>query len=152
MAFSGLASTLPEPPVVKTRTSQQQAELKEWVLGIKRIAKDAVVKADEAQKEAEISQGALAEANSHADTLQTQINEQTVLLNSAIIEKKKAVAHDEATTKENNFLKTILGFQAAAIALLICLWLKVPQLSIPYGIAATVLIPIAVFFAVKHIL
>lgn len=147
------------PPGAKIRTAQQDAELKDWIIGIQKNAKDATDLADKAEKDAAESRtnlqkagGSLKAAQSNADTLQAAIDAQTKQMNQAIADKEKAVAKEAKTAKENSFLKTILGLEAAAVTALLCLWLKVPNLSPPWGLATTIAAPVIVFGLIKVIL
>jgi len=141
------------------RTAKQEADLRDYILGIQRIAQEAIQKAKDAESEAADSRGelesidrALTEANRNTEILQGAINEQANALNSAITERDKARAHDEKTTRQNNTLKNILGAEAAAIAVLLLLWLGVPSLAPPWGLVATIAAPGIVFGLVKLIL
>lgn len=143
----------------KFRTAQQDAELKQWIIGIQDLARVAQDNADKAETEAVASRGALTKAteeltgaNLQADKLQTQINLQTANLNQAIDDKNKAVALEQAVIKKNKFLETILAVEAAALAVFILLWLGVPNMAAPWGLVATVASPVVVFGLTKLIL
>jgi hypothetical protein len=138
-------------PGSKVRTAQQDAELKEWIIGIQKLAQDAQKDAENAEREAALSRSELVAATENADTLQQAINAQGKQLNQALTEKKKAQEEVVKLTKKNNFLENILGIEAALIAILACLWLRVPSMG-TYGLIATVAAPIVIFSLVKLIL
>jgi len=146
-------------PGSKIRSPEDDAKLKDWITGILKEAQLAEEKASEAEKEAANSRAhlgtaiaSLKEAMQNSFDLQKAIDAQTKSLNQAIVEKEKAQAHDAKTTKQNNLLKNILGLEAAVIAVLACLYFKVPSLSYPWGIVATIGAAPGAFFLIKLLL
>lgn len=151
---------------VKIRTAQEDAELRDWIIGIQNLARESQEEADRAQEEVNKTKVFLEEANRNLsqssqklDSLQLEIDSQAKALEESIKEKDKAIKdklkaieHDEKTTAKNNFLKNILGIQAGFLGLLVCLWLRVPNLSPPSGLVATVASPLVIWGALKFIL
>lgn len=134
------------------RTKQQDEELKSWIIGVQNQAKQAIQEADIAQKETENTKIALSAATESAISLQKTIDAQTNAYNQALLDKEKLSIENKKLEKKNGFLSNILGFEAAAIVLLILLWLKIPALIPGYGWAIVAAAPIGVFFLVKLIL
>lgn len=160
MAFGGLSEAAPvkAAPVsgVVTRTAQKEAELQDWIKGIQRLAVEAVDSAVAAEKEASDSREALADiearleaAKVKTDGLQKSIDEQADALNQAKLDAAAAKKHDLETTKKNRTLTNIVGLEAALVAIFVCLWLRVPQLSFPWGLIATIAAGPLAFGAVK---
>ncbi len=138
-------------PTTDPKTLEQKIELRKYISGIQKLAKEAKIDADNAEKEAAQTRTELSAANENADVLQKFIDAQASQLNAALAEEKKAKEHDAKVTKQNSFLKLILGLEAALVALFVCLWLRVPSFGI-YGLAATVAAPVIVFGLIKWIL
>ena len=151
-ALAGTVQAAPaasHAPVVRDgmviRTVQQDAELKDWIVGLQgENQRNGELAAQVAAAEATV-RASLKDADIRADALQVQV----CALQS---ERDDAVAEDKKLTLENGRLKTILGIEAAVLALLACLWLRVPSLSPPWGLVATIAAPVIVFGIVKLIL
>ncbi len=143
----------------KIRTPQEDLELRDWIIGIQNISRDAITKADAAEKEAaesrtnlDAAETSLKEALTNADSLQKAINAQTQQLNESIIKNQKLETKVQKLTKKNNLLATLLGLIAAAGTVFLALWLRIPNLSPPWGLVATIGAPVIVFGLIKLIL
>src|SRR5687768_2560385 len=76
------------------RTAQQDAELKDWIIGIQKLAQDAQLKADQAEKDAAEGRAKLDSANAELQSatkntqlVQQAIDAQTKALNQAIVDR-----------------------------------------------------------------
>lgn len=131
----------PDRPLVKDgyvmRTLAQDAALKQWIIGLQ-------TQVDAAQADLKTSQTNFADAQTKAVVLQGEI---TDLANHDARETTLAIK----LAKEVSFLKTIIGIEAAVAAVLLCLWLRVPDLSPPWGLVATVAVGPLAFGVIKLI-
>jgi hypothetical protein len=135
-----------DKPLVKDgmviRTIQQDAELKDWLQGIMRLS-------DENAAEAKAAQNSQAAAAAALGAAQQQVDEKQKEVDQEVKERDNALAAKAKLQHQNAIMSTVIAAEAAVAALFVCLWLKVPELDMPWGIVVTFGAPAVVFGAVK---
>lgn len=141
----GQSSETAHRPIIKDgyvmRTIQQDAELKDWITGAMAENARNAQRADAAQASESKVRAELTKAKQDNSLVQDQI----ILLKKTA---DAAVAHDAETTKENKTLKLWLACIGSVVALLLCLWLRVPDLSPPWGVVVSFGSPVIVFLLI----
>ena len=146
-----------DAPLVKDgmviRTIEQDAELKDWLTGIMKLSD----KNAEEAKAADAAQAkvttALATANQRADTLQTQIDALQKAYNDAVTQLNAALAKIAHILRQNGIMALVIAGEAALLALLIVLKLKLAEVQPPWiGMAIVFGAPIVAFGATEAFL
>lgn len=161
---------LPGTPMAPQRTVQEDAELRDWIEGM--MKENAAGKAETLTLKAD-----LVKADTNIISVQTSlVSTQTDLIGSQkeIIQLGKDIAalkawgieqqlradaaekeRDEAR-KERDKAKAlaerfawIIGIEAFAIVLFLCLWLRLPSLAPPWGLVATCTLPVLALGIIK---
>lgn len=151
-------------PVLKQRTAQQDAELKDWIIGIQRLAQESTERADAAEKENATVRTQSLVVTTQLDSVTQQLTMLQAQIDSVVKERDDALGtiaaqkvqlqqkdiKITAIQKQNAFLRTVIGIALGAVGLLICLWLRIPSMGI-YGVGATIAAPLLIFTLVRFL-
>ena len=139
------ASPAPKPIILDgyaLRTVQEDMELEDWISGIQKVTTQAQQQTKGALASQADTNAAFNAAIDKLDGLQTRID-------ALQKERDNALAAKAKLQHQNAIMSTVIAAEAAIAALFVCLWLKVPELDMPWGIVVTFGAPAVVFGAVK---
>lgn len=129
-------------PMAPQRTVQQEAELRDWIVGIQTLAAEAVKKADEAELEAKASRDQATIAKVRLEGVQKEYDEKAAEAERERLERAKQQKRAEAAEAHLSKLKTTLAMALAVILIGLVQflpfgWIKNPLYSLVARVAVS---------------
>lgn len=121
-------------PMARQRTVQEDAELRDWIVGIQTLAAEAVKKAEEAELEAKASRDQATIAKVKLEGVQTAYDEKAAEAERERLERAKQQKRAEAAEAHVSKIKTWLGFALGGLLVLLVQYLPFGMFPAPLSI------------------
>lgn len=135
LASMAIAAPAPKPvPMARQRTVHEDAELRDWIVGIQTLAAEAVRKADEAEIEAKASRDQATIAKVKLEGVQKEYDEKAAEAERERIERAKQQKRAEVAEAHVSKIKTWLGFALGGLLVLLVQYLPFGMFPAPLSI------------------